>query len=67
MKPSIYDSGMTRARVGVEAAVACGLSSAFPELCEPAQDDCPGGRCGSGWTVCGSELKIVSFLLPILF
>lgn len=36
---------------GVEAAVACGLSSAFPEQCEPAQDDCPGGRCGSGWTV----------------
>lgn len=29
MKPCIYDSGMTRARVGVEAAVACGLNSAF--------------------------------------
>lgn len=28
-KPCIYDSGMTRARVGVEAAVACGLNSAF--------------------------------------
>lgn len=59
-KPCICDSGMTRARVGVEAAVACGLSSAFPEPCEPAQDDCPGGRCGSGWTVCGIHYLEVS-------